>query len=381
MLTGKLRPDNSFTIGYVPPVKKWAKDSQYERDFQAQYYKYELDSGEQECLHIPSIDEETCQVLGIEYKGTGDSVLMHLDDILWYFKDLKRNFPHFLKFIFCPKFSQKPKPKKRYGLKGITPNGRRVVKNGAFLMQRDYGRERLGFLTLTIPAYDREALGILAREWSEVKRRFIQEFRRALARENAPTDIVECTEIQENRLKNRDEFAPHSHICYVASPDRRPIWYVDAHKLRAMWQRICESVLSNHGYETHTEWGASINCQRVKKSVRNYLGKYMTKGAKAAEYYKEQGYEDCIPHHWWYVSSDLKKQIIKETVIIDKHTAEYISLNHEDLQKEGIIAHCYDIVVTFKDGTQHIIGCVGELTHKGRTFFDRHTPHTPSWQS
>ena len=44
---------------------------------------------------------------------------------------------------------------------------------------------------------------------------------------------------------------------------------------------------------------AAGNIQQVKKSVKNYVSKYLTKQSPVKEVNLDDGYESLIPHQWW----------------------------------------------------------------------------------
>ena len=94
-----------------------------------------------------------------------------------------------------------PKKRSQEGLNGITKQGARTVRNGAFLLEQKYGQKHLTFLTCTLPLIEDSAEYNAGREWAEIIRIFNQAITRLLKAAGLPPSYVGCTEIQEIRFE------------------------------------------------------------------------------------------------------------------------------------------------------------------------------------
>jgi hypothetical protein len=206
-----------------------------------------------------------------------------------------------------PHKTPKPSPKKKYGLNGITGYGRKMVRNGAFILERRLGRRNMGFLTLTVPALGREALETLAKNWSEVVRQTAQYLTRALKARKVSTGIVFCTELQEARIESRGECVYHLHILMQS---RTPAgqWIVDISCLRTWFSALIERV-SGEAFEGVCRCKAEV----VKHSAEGYIGKYMSKGVRSAALVVKQYGENAVPGSWWGMSKNLRREVKKAT--------------------------------------------------------------------
>lgn len=202
-----------------------------------------------------------------------------------------------------------PNPKKRKGLKGITSKGKRTIRNTAFLLQKTFGKKRLGFLTVTLPSFpDRPDIEtILARDWPELVRQFNQGMTRAIERKGKSALWTGCSEIQEERLDKYGTVAPHLHLAFLAHNGNFD-WYITADELRSIWKRIIEARIKHYlNEEIEVNTKASIDVKSVKKDAGNYLGKYMSKGGDIVKKMIDKGFADLVPTAWWHCCLKLKR--------------------------------------------------------------------------
>ena len=113
-------PNGEFGIGYLGREKKKVAEKKYDNNI----------VGNIQVKHIPREHELTT---GEKYYDSGDMIeaMVKLDS-----------------------GSKLSHPKKRYGQKGITSYGKKMIRNGAFIMHRESKTSRgkyLQFSTLTLP--------------------------------------------------------------------------------------------------------------------------------------------------------------------------------------------------------------------------------------
>ena len=205
--------------------------------------------------------------------------------------------------------AEPPPERARRGLTGITRLGARTVRNGAFLLQETYGNDRLAFCTFTLPSFSESEQYLIAVRWAEIVRKFVQALRRLLAAAGLSGSVVGCTEIQGDRYEKDGGLPLHLHILFVGKQPRRR-WAVSADQYRALWK----NAVTNECPELPlVSWKASVDCQKPKRDMSSYLGKYMSKGVGTLRSMIEgdPGLVDFLPKSWWTCSLKLKRAIGK----------------------------------------------------------------------
>ncbi len=177
----------------------------------------------------------------------------------------------------------KPQKEAKFGARrrpdGLSARGRRVVRSYAAIMERLYPRWRLSFTTLTILELGEAGLTRLLKVWPELVHRYYQELRRELARHDLPSAYFGVIEIQPKRLIRSGLPYPHLHIINISKGVRRSgPWLITPRWHRATWCRLISELSGVDVSDSPVE-----NCQVPKKSLRNYLSKYLAKGDLAIE--------------------------------------------------------------------------------------------------
>ena len=204
--------------------------------------------------------------------------------------------------------------KRRYGLRGITLNGMRRVRTGAFLLQRRYGR-RLGFYTLTCPYTLATEIFSYNKVVPEITRRFFQECKILYEELGCTWSNVFVYEYQESRYEETG--IPVLHVHYIA-----PCYYpgttefiLSATELRYLWKRVCAQVM---GIEADTS--ASVDAQVVKKSASGYLAKYLSKGGSVCKYLADTC-PSQMPSQWWGMTRNVRAAIAATTTNLGEEIA------------------------------------------------------------
>lgn len=193
------------------------------------------------------------------------------------------------------------------GLKGISSFGRKMVRNGAYLLQKRYGRNRLSFLTVTLPDVSRVESVRLSECWSDVTRKYLQALSRRLKQRLGIAEIVGCTEIQELRTQRDGVLGLHLHLVFCGRKARGS-WVIHYKEARKLWKRELERVLGRELDCSSTE-----NMEQIENDAEQYLGKYMSKGVSAIAALIEMGFGDSLPSAWWSMSMSLKEAIKTRT--------------------------------------------------------------------
>lgn len=206
------------------------------------------------------------------------------------------------------------------GLNGITSHGRRTVRQGAFLLESLVGKSELSFLTCTLPGKTMEQCREANLKWGEIVRRFIQEIRRELQRADLPEWIVGCTEIQPGRYKRTGQPWPHLHIVFPGWAHGQ--WIIRPARANLLWARCCKAVIGGKlgDYLAATR----IEPIKTKKSVAQYLSKYMSKGSTEVAEVKATDPNFPMPHAWHHCTHLLGDLIAKGTKTLMGNTAAWV---------------------------------------------------------
>jgi hypothetical protein len=229
---------------------------------------------------------------------------------------------------------QAPETRERKG-KPFTSHGRRFVRNGAWWLTKNFGKERLSFLTCTLPD---EALDLMAIAddaaglWAEIIRQFEQWLKRQLRANDLCEFIVGVTEVQEYRWTTSQKVGLHLHWVFQGKAQLRSAWAIKKEEFAKAWLRIVSNVIGQT-----IESRSATRVERIKKSVENYLSKYMSKGGKVIEEVIEAGKRNLLPSSWWNVSNNLRR-IIKSLVLpVSQDAKNCLYDTRNELKEEGII--------------------------------------------
>lgn len=206
------------------------------------------------------------------------------------------------------------------GGNGITSHGRRTVRQGAFLLEEYVGKSDLSFLTCTLPGATMEECKAANQAWSEIVRRFIQDLRRELTRKGAADWVIGCTEIQPKRYQSTGQPWPHLHLVFMGRTGRP--WLIGPKRITALWARCVGAVLPIT--PDAMQWATRIEPIRTKKSVGQYLAKYMSKGGAAITEVQAQSPGFPLPRAWHHCSHGLNELIKIGTATLSANTSAWV---------------------------------------------------------
>lgn len=281
--SGRLSPSGKVTVGRVPPKRIGVEDVRYEVDRpKYEYYK------KQHWHHEDGLVTEYVDVL-VDGSELGLASVSNCHN----------------------------QPARRYGLRGISARGRTSVREGAYLLERRYGR-RLGFYTLTCPYTDDISIYSYNQNINYIQRTYFQELKREYERQGCSWSYVSVLEIQAERFS--DTGIPVLHIHYIApcyQPDTHS-WICTADTLRSIWKRCLYNVLGGD-----VAVGASVDSSVVRTSAVGYISKYMSKGSKEVSFLAEVC-PDQLPSQWWSMSQNVRKAIKAATIHLPQEICESI---------------------------------------------------------
>lgn len=338
-------PNGEVTVGLIPNQKK--KKPQSEKAFDRDRYNHLY------YLSVRETAEETANELGLS-KAERMKAFAKLEGV--------RHEDVIIQRREAPKQKRTPK-----GKRGLTSYGGRSVRNDAHILQKNYGRKRLGFATFTLPNDD-EYLTLWIDESSEVVRQLKQKIQRELAKHDAPIHLTGCTEIQLKRSLRDGYMIPHWHFVYVAwdginrDKNGRKKWYISHSRMQEMFKEVLVNIIDAK-YRDRCFVGsisARVSVESVRKNAEGYLGKYMSKGKKDIDEFMEKtGTPDCPIKHWWHSTKELRnirKGLIKE---LPKDILTAI-LQKVNLKARGVCYYIKEITKQIGDA-ERVIGWVLKL--------------------
>jgi hypothetical protein len=195
------------------------------------------------------------------------------------------------------------------GSKGITVYGARLVRNACYLLQQKYGKNRLSFLTTTIPGSPDMTCSV-AQGWGEVVRRFMQALREKLVRSGLPPFIVSVSEIQMKRFMESGGMPLHLHMVFVGRPLDNAPWVLNKQWINEAWRTAVVGVIPD---AAKLNFGPSTRIERIEKDAAGYLGKYMSKGAATVNYVIERYPElyEFLPSTWYNLTHAMRQTVLK----------------------------------------------------------------------
>lgn len=225
----------------------------------------------------------------------------------------------------------------RYGLKGLPADARNAVSESLQLLEER--RPLLSFWTVTAP---RELLLALAAgdSWPEFVRRLMQKLRRRLVKRLGVALYVGVVELQPKRSRAIGIPCPHLHVVFLGRSRINGAWAISPAELDAMIKSAALEV----GVPENVSFKSAGNVQRVKKSVRAYLSKYMTKGSSDVERWVGTEWESLLPRQWWVASRAMRELLSSCTVQLPTGFLAWAWRHRVDLLQRGV-AYLQECVV------------------------------------
>ena len=191
------------------------------------------------------------------------------------------------------------------GTKGMTPHGKRVLRNAVAVMERKFGPKNMTFATLTLPKLTYEEFWNVSSNWSEIARVFYQKLSRALKRNGLSGAYAGCTELQPSRSGREEVPALHIHCVFMGRRRKGQPWALHPVRIRSIWSSVVQMYLW-HEYD----WSASENVQAIRKSAASYLAKYVSKSAAIDCEIRKDCTGWTLPTCWYNVSQALRRYVL-----------------------------------------------------------------------
>jgi hypothetical protein len=218
----------------------------------------------------------------------------------------------------------------RNGFKGLSGTGRKNVDGSLRLLQER--RSLLSFWTVTLPSEVLRAIAGLDC-WGRFVDRLLQLLRRHLERALGVAIYVGVAELQEKRTVREGMPCPHLHLVFQGRSHSKAPWTVSRESLDAMIATAVRYV----GIEYAGSYASAGNVQQIRKSVRAYLGKYMTKGSSDARPWKGTPWEGLIPRQWWTWSDACRAMVLRCTLDLPTGLLAWAWRNRDELLERSLV--------------------------------------------
>lgn len=294
--SAKIYPNGEYTVGYVPKREKAASDKRFDRGLVEGYELVETDY---------AVVTEDDQVYFLPWKGKVSYALPS-------------------KLGLCEELSQKTK----YGKKGITGYGRRVVRNVAYMFERDFGKSNLLMGTTTIPLFPPAVERYICSHWSTLVKRFFEKLKRRYRKHGFDFRYLSVTEIQPGRYKKYKSCGLHLHFLFEKKKSKDgTVWVSDDNFIRNAWYECINNLLQS----MPAEFGecpkfAPPNYRReiIKTNASSYVSKYLSKGGEVVSQVQNDLGEDYLPSQWWSCDVGSREQLKSETFTDNGFVSEHI---------------------------------------------------------
>lgn len=201
--------------------------------------------------------------------------------------------------------------------RGLTRRGRYLIQDGAAVIEDNTDLRKLAFVTLTINDVI-VRLGITLNDserderWAKALTRFNNDLRKLLLARGLPGEYVAVTEIHPGRDCDGWGGIPHVHMLLQTAlkPFR---WLLTPDEIKELW---AAALAWAYGADKGDIGSLRVGLERVKKSVRNYMSKYLSKGSKKRVRQGMQPRLWCVPRRWYSLSNGMHEAVKKATHVL-----------------------------------------------------------------
>jgi hypothetical protein len=245
--------------------------------------------------------------------------------------DLAEAQPEPLGLSLAPNSKRPP----RYGLQGLPAAGRKQVWRALALLEED--RRLLSFWTVSLPTTSLLALA-RADSLPEFQDRLRKELARKLQRAGLPVRLVGVVELQPRRSHAAGIPCPHWHVVFQGRKSPGHHWALSPADLDEVIRAALASAgaPAPDGIDGAAFLKAAGNVQQVKKSVRAYLSKYMTKGSGDTARWVGTEAETLLPRQWWFWSRPLREFVLAHVFPIAFGFLRWVHEHRRDIEEAGL---------------------------------------------
>lgn len=243
--------------------------------------------------------------------------------------------------------------------RGLTRLGARTLRQGAFLIEKDCGKDCVTFATCTLPVLTDEEYNLVEKDWSNIVDRLVKRLRYHLKKSGLSGDVIHVTEVHPKRSLNEGREIPHIHLVFQGRK-RKKSWSIAPKQFTKFWHRALQ-------LKRITQKMCLSSCQmaRVRKSVSRYLSKYVAKQQpKICSATSQSNLKKLSLKQWWGISDSLRDSVRQNTRVLSDSRTEDLWRAHE---KENSILWEYLGTIKSAWNERDIIFCrFGRLTKWAR---------------
>lgn len=277
-----------------------------------------------------------------------------------------RNVPNSDNAPRCPlvagpegaKVSKRPE---RYGRKGITGYGKKMVKSVGALIDRHYPHHRITFATITMPSLPKQLRVELAQTWPKLVNELMKWLCRRLEKKGLPKVVVSVTEIQPKRLEESGEGYLHLHLLWMNPPQASGGWSIRVENLRS-W--VADWLIRKNLWAQDSH--INVDTRSVKGEKARYLAKYASKGVTEIEAFAEDCGWESVPSQWWNCTNTARRWV-KDHIVEGRTAGELLDHFVSQVFESGDFSdlhYIYQVEIEL-DGKWLNVGWRGGLTSDG----------------
>ena len=157
--------------------------------------------------------------------------------------------------------------------------------------------------TVTLPEEDYEFIALRGGGWSAFQRRCIDLVCRYLRDHSVDALAVAAVEIGDKRTARTGRPMPHIHLVINGWGHRHPNggWLLSPKRMDDLVAKAAQ-----YAGLPSRERRAASNVSGIRKSVHNYVSKYLTKQRGVEETDVSDGWDELIPRQWWNASEEAR---------------------------------------------------------------------------
>jgi hypothetical protein len=249
------------------------------------------------------------------------------------------------------------KTRSKRGTVGITSYGKRMTRSAAAMLEDKFGRDCLSFGTATLPFMSKAENELICQNWGAIANRFFEKLTRLLEKRGLSKDYCFVTEIQEKRFDKYGIVAPHLHWIMQGKLTKKAMWLILPHEVKVMWEQVLGNFLKRD-----VDGSTATRIEKPKKSLKQEMGKYLSKGTKIIKKIVGKLQGDLLPSAYHGSSRALKKEIKAAIIILQGDECESFIDNLESMKEMNLISFI-PILWEIPDsgGKQIAVGFVGWL--------------------
>ena len=186
--------------------------------------------------------------------------------------------------------------------------------------------------TITLPDEDYPVL-VRSGSWPLFQRRCIDLMCRYLRDHSVDAVAVAAVEIGDKRTSRTQRPMPHIHMVVNGWGLRHPGggWLLSPDRCDELVAKAAQYA----GLPSRSRRAAS-NVSPIRKSVHNYVSKYLTKQRGVEEVDLSEGWEELIPRQWWNASDEARALVSGALFKLSPGFAAFLVRKQVELERAGL---------------------------------------------